>query len=212
MGHKGFIIKRMGLPQAQPRLTEAEYLQIERQAATKSEFFAGEIFAMSGGTRWHSLIPMNIGRDLGNKLKGGKCVVYDSNLRVKVLATGLLTYPDVTVACGRQEFVDAEQDTLTNPSVIIEVLSDSTEAYDRGAKFENYRQIPSLKEYLLVSQKAPRIEQYIRQDGGQWLLREAVGLQATLELPSLQVVLSLAEAFANVEFPPQALRPSAQKP
>ncbi len=188
------------------KLSETEYLDVERRATFKSEFFDGEIFAMSGGTRWHSLIPMNIGGELRNQLKGCGCVVYDSNLRVKVVATGLYTYPDVIVACGKQEFVDEVQDTLTTPTVIVEVLSDSTEAYDRGAKFENYRRIPSLKEYLLVSQKAPYIEHFIRQEGEQWLLKETSGLEAKLYLPTLKVTIALAEVFANVEFPPRPLR------
>jgi Uma2 family endonuclease len=206
----------MGMAQPVHKLTEAEYLELERNAQTKSEFFGGEMLAMSGGTRWHSLISMNVGCALGNQLKvrACGCVAFDSNLRVKVLATGLYTYPDLIVACGKHEFVDEEQDTLTNPTVLFEVLSDSTEAYDRGAKFENYRRIPSLKEYVLVSQKAPHIEQFIRQEAGQWLLREAKGMEGTLTLPSLGVTLALSEVYANVEFrpasPPQD--PTPRKP
>jgi len=194
---------------AQPvtRLTEAEYLRLERQAETKSEYFAGEMFAMAGGTRPHSLVATNLLRELSARLKDTDCVVYNSDLRVKVEPTGLFTYPDVSVACGRQRFLDAEEDTLLDPIVVIEVLSDSTEAYDRGKKFEHYRQIPTCREFLLVSQKEPRIEQFIRQANGEWTLREAAGLEAEIRLPSLGIVLPLAEVFAKVQFAPGRLRP-----
>ncbi len=127
---------------------------------------------------------------------------------VKVEATGLLTYPDISVVCGDQRFLDEQEDTLLNPTIIIEVLSDSTEAYDRGKKFENYRQIPSCCEYLLVSQKEPRIEQFIRQPKGEWTLKEAAGLSAEINLPSLGMVLPLREVFAKVQFTPARLRAS----
>src|SRR5256885_15347533 len=149
----------MALAQQIHRLSEAEYLCLERQAETRSEYFEGEMFAMAGGTRAHSLIAINIARELSQKLKNSDCVAYNTDLRVKVEATGLLTYPDVSVACGEQRFLDEEEDTLLNPTVVIEVLSDSTEAYDRGKKFENYRQMPTCREVLLVSQKEARIEQ-----------------------------------------------------
>ena len=123
-------------------------------------------------------------------------------------ATGLLTYPDVSVVCGQQRFLDDQEDTLLNPIVIVEVLSDSTEAYDRGKKFAHYRQIPSLREYLLVSQKEPRIEQFIRQPSGEWTLKEAAGLSAEIKLPSLGVVLAHSEVFAKVQFTPARLRTS----
>lgn len=197
----------MGLAKTAPRLTEAEYLEIERRAEFKSEFFDGEMFAMSGGTRWHSLIGTNLAREFGNRLKGHRCVPYNTDLRVKIMATGLFTYPDLSVVCGEPQLLDDEIDTLLNPAVIVEVLSDSTEGDDRGKKFEHYRQIPSLREYLLVSQKEPRIEQFIRQESGFWLLGEAAGLDATLELPSLQITLSLSEVFAKVEFTPTPIRP-----
>ena len=130
----------------------------------------------------------------------------NTDLRVKVEATGLFTYPDFSVVRAEPRLLDDEMDTLLNPTLLVEVLSDSTEAYDRGKKFEHYRQIPSLQEYLLVSQKEPRIEQFIRQESGFWLLREAAGLEATLELPSLKITLALAEVFAKVEFTPAAIR------
>ncbi|HWY78477.1 MAG TPA: Uma2 family endonuclease [Verrucomicrobiae bacterium] len=200
----------MALAKPIDRLTEAEYLATERRAEFRSEFFRGEIFAMAGGTRQHSLIAANFIRELGVALRGRPCVVYTADLRIKVDAAGLYTYPDLSVACGEQKFLDHQQDTLLNPLLIVEVLSDSTEAYDRGAKFEAYRRILSLQEYLLASQRQARIEQYIRRPGDEWLLREAAGMDAKLSLPSLDITLNLREVFANVEFPRVTLHPERQ--
>jgi Uma2 family endonuclease len=200
----------MGVAEPVKRLTEVEYLDLERSLESKNEFFGGEMFAMSGGTPLHSQIATNLAREIGNKLKDRDCIPYNSDLRLKVEATGLFTYPDLSVVCGPLQFAPGTDDTVVNPTLIIEVLSDSTEAYDRGKKFENYRQMPSLREYLLVSQKEPRIEQFIRQENEQWLLREAAGLEATLALPSLEIKISLAEVFAGVEFVPAPIR--AQTP
>src|SRR5882724_2609793 len=196
----------MAVAQDITRLSEANYLRLERQAEFRSEFFEGEIFAMAGGTRAHSLIAVNLAGELRNKLTDTDCVAYNTDLKVKVEATGLLTYPDLSVVCGEQRFLDEEADVLLNPSVVIEVLSDSSEAYDRGKKFENYRQIPSLREYLLVSQTEPRIELFTRQANGEWNLKEAVGLDAEIELPLLKITLRLAEVFAKVKFTPATLR------
>jgi Uma2 family endonuclease len=193
----------MAVPQTTHRLTEAEYLALERAAATKSEFYDGEMFAMAGGTRRHSTICVNLAAEFANRLREHRCQPFNADLRIKAEATGLYTYPDLSVVCGEDLHVDQEMDTLTNPTLIVEVLSDSTEGYDRGKKFEHYRQIPSLKEYLLVSQTEPRIEQFIRQPGNEWLLREASGLNASLTLPSLEISISLAEVFRNVKFPPE---------
>jgi Uma2 family endonuclease len=202
----------MALAKPERRLTEAEYLEIERRADFKSEFFEGEMFAMSGGTRWHSIITANLVRALGNKLSHRGCVIFDSNMRVKVGETGLYTYPDVSVACEEQQFVDGEMDTLLNPTLIVEVLSESTEKYDRGAKFRQYQSIPSLQEYLLVSQDAPRVELFVRQPNGKWLLQQAEGVDGKLESPTLRVVLELSEIFANVRFEPRALRERTEPP
>lgn len=198
----------MAVAQNVPRLSEADYLRVEREADFRSEYFDGEMFAMAGGTRAHSLIATNLLRELSSRLKDTDCVTYNTDLRIKVEATGLLTYPDVSIACGEQRFLDETEDTLLNPTVIIEVLSDSTEAYDRGKKFEHYRQLRSLREYLLVSQKEPRLEQFVRQANGEWTLKEAAGLNAEIQLNSLGIVLRLAEVFAKVQFPPARLRVS----
>jgi Uma2 family endonuclease len=196
------------VPLAEPsrRLTEAEYLAFERTANSRNEFFEGEVFAMAGGTLRHSLIATNTGRELGNRLKNSPCVPYNADLRLKVTATGLFTYPDLSVICGAPELVKGTDDTVINPTLLVEVLSDSTEAYDRGKKFEHYRQIVTLQEYLLVSQKEPRIEQYVRQRDRRWLLNEAAGLEKVLPLPSLQIEISLAEVFAKVQFVPVPIR------
>lgn len=198
----------MNVATAKNRLSEAEYLILERRAEVKSEFFEGEMFAMAGGTREHSLIGANLTRALGNRLEHGPCITYNADLRVKVEATGLLTYPDVSVVCGPERFLDEERDTLLNPTLLGEILSDSTEAYDRGAKFSHYRLIASLQHVLFVSQKEPRVECYTR-TGNEWRLNEALGLEATLELPALEIALALSEVFAKIEFGecPPRLRP-----
>lgn len=190
------------------RMTEAEYLALERAAETKSEFYDGEVFAMAGGTRWHSLICANLIREVSGRLKGAAdCMTFTSDLRVKVEATGLLTYPDLSVVCGAQRYLDTHNDTLLNPTLLAEVLSDSSEAYDRGKKFEHYRQITSCREYLLVSHREPRLEQFIRQGNNDWVMREAAGMDSSLELPSLRITLPLAEVFAQVEFRRGLIRP-----
>jgi Uma2 family endonuclease len=199
----------MAVAKTVAHVTEAEYLDLERRAEFKSEFFDGEMFAMAGGTVLHSLIGTNLAAEFRNRLKGRPCLPYNADLRLKVEATGLFTYPDLSVICGSPRFVDDERDTVVNPTVIVEVLSESTEAYDRGKKFEHYRQMPSLREYLLVSQREARLEQFVRQADGHWLLHEAAGLEATLLLPSLGVTIALAEVFANVEFRPAPMRAAA---
>jgi Uma2 family endonuclease len=197
----------LGVPEPIHRLTEAEYLERERLAECKSEFFDGEVFAMSGGTPPHSQIAANAISELQQKLKAGRCVVYTSDLRLKIEATGLLTYPDFSVVCGPLQFAKGTDDTVVNPTLVGEVLSDSSEAYDRGKKFENYRQMPSLLEYLLLSQKEARIEQFSRQKDGSWLLRDVVGAQATLFLPALEVKVALSDIYAGVKFAPASIHP-----
>jgi Uma2 family endonuclease len=190
------------------RLTEAEYLEIERRAEFKSEFLDGEMFAMAGGTSSHSLIKCNLIHAMMSQIGKGHCRVYDSDMRVKVQASGLYTYPDVSVVCSQEEFEDEQEDILLNPSVIVEVLSDSREAYDRGKKFELYWQLPSLREYLLVNQHKPLVEQYIRQDGGEWLLRAVAGLESKLTLPSVGITIDSANVYSKVRFAPDPRRPA----
>jgi Uma2 family endonuclease len=182
-----------------PYLTATEYLAIERQAETRSEYLDGEMFTMAGGSREHNLIETNTVRELSLKLKHRPCEVYSNDQRVHIPATGLYTYPDVVVVCGEPHFDDDQFDTLLNPTLIIEVLSPNTEAYDRGKKFEHYRSIGSLSEYLLVSQAEPRIEQYLRQDEGRWIFTDVAGLDSRITLPSIQCELSLAEVYDKVK-------------
>ena len=194
------------------RLTEEEYLCHDRAANYKSEFFDGEMFAMAGGSPMHSLIAANLIGELRTKLKGRPRKPFTSDLRLKVEATGLDTYPDVSVVCGPLQFAAGTDDTVVNPTLLVEVLSDSTEAYDRGEKFLHYRQMPSLQEYLLVSQRLPRIEQFVRRADGEWTLRIAEGMDATLALPSLEITVALAEVFAGVDFIPVSIRAQTRSP
>jgi Uma2 family endonuclease len=185
--------------QTKAKLTPEEYLADERKAEYKSEYFAGEVFAMSGASRRHNLIVSNIVRELSSQLRGRPCEVYASDMRVKVSPTGLYTYPDVIVVCGEARFEDGYVDTLLNPTVVIEVLSESTEAYDRGRKFEHYRTVVSLSDYLLVAQDKPRIEHYARQPERRWLLSETNHLADTISIVSIQCDLALAEVYDKVE-------------
>jgi Uma2 family endonuclease len=184
--------------------TVSEYLSRETGALEKHEYRDGEIISMAGGTADHSLISANLIRELGNHLKGKPCRVYDSNLRVKISRSDLYTYPDATVICGERELdpSDPSGDTATNPQLIVEVLSPSTEAYDRGEKFSRYRQIDSLQEYVLVSQSSPRIEVFLRQADGAWLFTAFSSLDASAVLRSVEVKLLLREVYSGIEFPP----------
>jgi Uma2 family endonuclease len=181
-----------------PLLTPQQYLARERQAETKSEYLRGEMFAMSGASRKHNLVAMNVAGELHQQLRDRECEVYQADMRVKVSSTGLYTYPDVTVACDEPEFEDAQVDTLLNPRVIVEVLSPSTADYDRGGKFAHYRRLPSLQEYLLISQDVPLVEHYVRQGPDQWQLTEQRSLDAAIDLPSIRCRLPLAEIYLKV--------------
>lgn len=183
----------------QPRYTPEEYLAIDRNSEQKNQYYAGEIFAMGGASERHNLIVTNLVRELSTQLKGRPCKVYPSGMRVKVSATGLYTYPDVTVVCGETRFEDEQQDTLRNPTVVIEVLSGSTEDYDRGRKFAQYRQIESLAEYVLIAQEKHHVERFRRQDNNQWLLSETSRLGDTISLDSIDCKLALAEIYDKVE-------------
>ncbi|MBI3951604.1 MAG: Uma2 family endonuclease [Acidobacteria bacterium] len=180
-------------------LTPEEYLAIERKAEYKSEYFNGEVFAMAGAGERHNLIVANLIMELGRQLKKRPCKVYPSDMRVKIPVTGLYTYPDVVVVCGEPMFEDEHKDTLLNPTVLIEVLSESTEAYDRGKKFEHYRSVESLSDYVLIAQDAPKIEHYVRQPGNLWLLSETSGSQDIVQIDSIQCELALTEVYDKVE-------------
>ncbi|MEO7319855.1 MAG: Uma2 family endonuclease, partial [Chthoniobacteraceae bacterium] len=200
---KSPLLPRMVIPEKKPYISPEEYLRLERAAEYKSEYYAGEIFAMAGGKLPHSLIAMNAGAELRTHLRGKGCVPYDSNLRILIPATGLYTYPDVSVICGPPEFAPDTDDTIVNPTLLVEVLSDSTEAYDRGKKFEHYRSIPSFREYVLISQAAASVEVFSEQTSGNWMLTHVKGIHASARLQSLDIELSLAEIYYEVQFPEQ---------
>jgi len=187
--------------QSVPRLTSQEYLAIERDLEQKHEFYRGEMFAMSGASIAHNIITVNLTASLHAQLKDRDCNVFANDMRVQIQSTGLYTYPDAIVTCEQPQFEDDQFDTLLNPQVIFEVLSDSTEKYDRGKKFEHYRQIESLQEYILIAQDHPQIERFSRQQDRHWLLDEASGLDAMLHLPTVDCTLKLAEVYAKVQFP-----------
>jgi len=179
--------------------TPEEYLTLERQAEDKSEYFNGEIFAMTGASRRHNLVAGNIFASLHNQLRKRPCEIYPSDMRVKVSPTGLYTYPDVIVVCGEPLFDDQQKDTLLNPTVLVEVLSKSTASYDRGEKFEHYRKLDSLAEYLVVAQNKYHAEHYIRQPDNRWLLSETDDRQQTIHLSSIECDLALADIYDKVE-------------
>lgn len=173
-----------------------QYLAADRTAESKSEYYDGVVYAMSGASLRHNLIVTNLITTLKNGLRGGKCRVYPSDLRVSTSRRRYF-YPDVTVVCGSAETADERNDILLNPTLLVEVLSDSTAAYDRGRKFLSYQTIPSLKEYLLVAQDEPRIECYRRQAEG-WLYTQASSPDAAVSLESLGIELPLAEIYEEI--------------
>ena len=182
------------------RYTPQEYVALERSAQHKSEFYRGELFAMVGGSPRHNDIAGNIYHALRNLLKGRDCRPYHSDQRIRVNPAGLHTYPDVLVVCGQLELDEADVDAVTNPRIIFEVLSKSTESYDRGKKFELYRGMDSLAEYILVSQEEPHVERFVRQLDSSWRLTEAKGLAESLELTTISCRLALADIYDNVAF------------
>lgn len=176
-----------------------EYLALERQAEHKSEYFNGEIFAMTGASRRHNLVAGNVFAALHLQLRKRPCEIYPSDMRVKVSPTGLYTYPDVVVVCGEPLFDDEQRDTLLNPTVLVEVLSKSTASYDRGEKFEHYRKLASLLEYLVIAQNKYHVEHYMRQQDNQWLLAETDDIQQTVHLSSIECDLALTDIYDKVE-------------
>lgn len=179
--------------------TPDEYLALERQAERKSEYFAGEIFAMTEASRRHNLVAGNVFAALHPQLRKRPCELYPSDMRVKVSPTGLYTYPDVVVVCGEPIFDDEQRDTLLNPIVLVEVLSKSTASYDRGEKFEHYRKLESLAEYLVLAQNKYHVEHYVRQPDNQWLLAETDEIEKTIHLSAIECDLALADVYDKVE-------------
>ena len=182
------------------KLTEQEYLALERPAEFKSEFFRGEMFDMSGASLRHLRLQQNLSTEVSVALRGGRCEVFGSDLRVRV-SSDMYTYPDITVICGQPALADDHQDVLLNPLAIFEVLSPSTERYDRGLKRQRYTGLASLKDYILVSQTNLHIEQFTRQENNLWTVRDYATLDEELTIASIGVSLSLARIYERVEFP-----------
>lgn len=181
-----------------PNMTEAEYINWERLQTVRHEFWRGEIFSQAGGTRRHSLVGSNTLGEVRQLLKGYACQAHGSDMRVHIEATGYHAYPDVSVVCPPVEG-DAD-DEITNPVLVVEVLSPSTADFDRGGKFGHYRQIHSLKEYLVLWQDEARAEHHTRTDEGLWLLREVIGIDKSLQLKCLNQPLELRDVYDKVEF------------
>lgn len=192
---------------AETRVTGEEYLARERLAETKSEFLDGYIVAMSGASRLHNYLCMQISGLLFPQLADGPCEAFAGDMRVKISERGDYTYPDVVVTCGEPVFEDAELDTLLTPVVIIEVLSPSTERNDRGRKFTSYRQLPSLQEYVLVAQDRPNVEHYLR-EGDHWILSEYADLDATVLLPAINGQLRLRDLYQRIRFTDEGAQPT----
>jgi len=188
--------------QSQPYLTPEHYLAIDRESEFRNEYYDGRMWAMSGGSYRHAIVIAHLSRALGNALDGGPCGVTSSDVRVRIAPEGLYTYPDIVVVCGEPRFADGRTDTLLNPKLIAEVLSHSTEGYDRGFKSAQYRMVESLEEYAFVWQTEPRVEVFRRQPGGHWLLSESIGLDSVCTLESVNASVTLAEIYDKVAFDP----------
>ncbi|MBP8829447.1 MAG: Uma2 family endonuclease [Desulfobacter sp.] len=191
--------------QKKNKMTPGEYLALERSSLDiKHEFFDGDVFAMVGAGINHNRININLAGELRNRFKADNspCEVLSNDMRVKI--ENNYTYPDIVIFCGDAQFEDNKFDTLTNPVIIIEILSDSTEAFDRGDKFTYYRAIPALKEYILVSQKKYHVEQYIRSDNGKWEYRSYESPDQMLNMESVNCDVLLSEIYLNVNFETQS--------
>ena len=191
------------------KLTVEEYFAIEATAERKSEFYDGEMFQMAGASKEHNAISRNLTAEFHQRLKDGPCQVFVSDLRVRVSRTGLYTYPDLLIVCDEPEYAPENEDTLTDPKVVVEVLSPSTERYDRTTKFRHYKQLPSVQEYVLVSQDEPLIERFVRQTDGEWAQADFVGLDTSMTLATVPLRVPLTEVYRGVVFPPQPPRPAA---
>jgi Uma2 family endonuclease len=182
-------------------VTPEQYLALDRAASVRSEYFAGEMFAMAGASYAHNTIKDNLIGELYARLKGGPCRTYSSDMRVKIEATKAFVYPDILIQCEPPRFADERTDILLNPQVVIEILSPSTESFDRGGKFRQYQTIPSLQEYLLVSQNDAVCERFTRGEGGKWEYQAFTGVIADLEFAAVPVRVPLRDIYAGVNFP-----------
>ncbi|MBK9566798.1 MAG: Uma2 family endonuclease [Saprospiraceae bacterium] len=187
----------MGLPEKQ-YITPEQYLESERLALEKHEFYLGEIFAMSGASFRHNQIFKNTYGNLFNKLKGKPCQPYGSDLRIHIPNNSLYTYPDISIICGKPEMTDTVKDTITNPSVIIEILSKSTYDYDKGQKFTLYRDIDSLREYILIDSMSIRVEHYFKNEDSSWTLKDYRTIDAKLNIETISADLLLSDVYVDV--------------
>lgn len=187
------------LPASPQPVTEAEYLAFERNSDTKHEYIDGQIYAMVGGSVRHNRISGSTYTALYNQLRQRPCDVFPSDMRLKIVATGQHTYPDISGLCGDPDLTDDHLDTYTNPLFIVEVLSPSTERYDRGPKFDAYTTIPSLQDYVLIAQHHPLVEHY-RRDGDQWIHASAATFDASIYVAGIDCTLALADVYEKVTF------------
>ncbi|HLK55452.1 MAG TPA: Uma2 family endonuclease [Chthonomonadaceae bacterium] len=185
----------------EPYITEEEYILRERASEIKSEYYQGRVYAMAGGTPQHNEICGNAIRELGNELEAKPCTVYTSDQRIRVEATRLNTYPDVSVVCGEKHFAALDENTLINPILIVEVLSPSTANYDRTTKFDHYKNIPSFTDYLLIYATHVRVEHYVRQGENAWLQSVAIQRDAEISITNLGISLSVERLYRNLALP-----------
>jgi Uma2 family endonuclease len=188
------------LAQKKTRYTKEEYLALEEQAEYKSEYYNGEIFAMAGGSHNHSVICVNLNWRLGEALINKDCIVLDSNMKLDIAKTNLFVYPDAMVVCGEIEFFENRTDIIKNPVLIIEILSPSTQAFDRSQKFAYYRSVPSVQEYVLVSQTEPRVEVFYKQDEKTWIYTVAEGLEEAIVFQTIQQEFALKDIYQKVDW------------
>ena len=199
--------------QPQLQLQFADWLAAERASDQgRTEYLNGAVFAMAGGTEAHNLIAGNVFGELHNRFKGRPCYVYTSDMKVRIESANLGAYPDVTAVCGERLFWDQHRDVITNPTLIVEVLSDSTEAYDRGDKFLYYRTLPSLRAYLLLSQQRVSAELFLRQPGGDWLLSTYTDPGDEIPLLAVDAALPLAEVYDKIDFAAGTATPGELRP
>ncbi len=188
------------IPQKTGKITPEEYLELEKNSELKHEYFEGEIFAMTGAKPNHNMISFNIAGELKNQLKGSPCMGFTSDQRIKIEALTKYVYPDISIACDEVKFDDDPLGSLLNPVVVFEILSDSTEAYDRGMKFQHYRLLPSLQEYILVSQNYCLVEKYVRNNYRSWKYVSYEKMEQTLTIESINCEVVLLDIYYRVEF------------
>jgi len=182
-----------------PILTREAYLEMEDQSEFKSEFYGGQIFAMTGGSPKHSQICVNVIRRVAEAIDHRDCRCFESNMKLEITHPRAFVYPDVMVVCGDVELARGTTDAVVNPVLIVEVLSPSTESFDRGKKFEYYRRVPSLREYVLVSQETPRVESYYKEDQSHWTYTVTKGLDQSIPIRTLDRELALGDLYLKVD-------------